>query len=212
MAGNILISKIPLTLCTKFETLVAPSKLFSKLLKFCMVYFITKINKMRDEEVKNLKFDFSWITLLNSLNFHPNFSSQAPKFGNFQLTSPQIWKFSAHKPPFSEANVSSQAPHFGNPGRTPLPEKKLSAPPPRIGSCMWYIEASTLCFEGKVKFNSNRNIHFGIHHGMNLMYEQEMLLIAPIETGTLCEMTVWCSHWKKIFFTNLIIIIIHPTR
>ena len=67
---------------------------------------------------------------LNSLNFHPNFSSQAPKFGNFQLTSPQIWKFSAHKPPFSEANVISQAPHFGNPGRTHLPEKKLSATPP----------------------------------------------------------------------------------
>ena len=57
------------------------------------------------------------------------FSSQAPKFGNFQLTSPQIWKFSTHKPPFSEANVSSQTPHFGNPGRTPLPEKKLIAPP-----------------------------------------------------------------------------------
>ena len=66
---------------------------------------------------------------LNSLNFCPNFSSQAPKFENFQLTSPQIWKFSAHKPPFSEAYVSSQAPHFGNSGRTPLPEKKLSAPP-----------------------------------------------------------------------------------
>ena len=67
---------------------------------------------------------------LYSRNFHPNlvhkppnleiFSSQAPKFGNFPLTSP----------PFSEANVSSQAPHFGNPGRTPLPEKRLSAPPP----------------------------------------------------------------------------------
>ena len=101
---------------------------------------------------------------LYSLNFHPNFSSQAPKFGNFQLTSPQItqilvhkppnleifssqapkfgnfqltspqiWKFSTHKPPFSEANVSSQDPHFGNPGRTPLPEKKLSAPPPPPG-------------------------------------------------------------------------------
>ena len=78
---------------------------------------------------------------LYSLNFHPNFSSQAPnleifssqapKFRNFQLTSPQIWKFSAHKTPFSEVNVSSQAPHFGNPCRTPLPEKKLSAPPPR---------------------------------------------------------------------------------
>ena len=59
-------------------------------------------------------------------------SSQDPlsrKFGNFQLTSPQIWKFSA-QPPFSEANVSSQAPHFGNPGRTPLPEKSW-VPPPR---------------------------------------------------------------------------------
>ena len=40
----------------------------------------------------------------------------------------QIWKFSVHKPPFSEASISSQASHFRNPGRTPLPEKKLSAP------------------------------------------------------------------------------------
>ena len=36
---------------------------------------------------------------LYSLNFHPNFSSHAPKFGNFQLTSPPIRKFSVHKPP-----------------------------------------------------------------------------------------------------------------
>ena len=67
---------------------------------------------------------------LYSLNFHPKLSSQAPKFGNFQLTSPKIWKFSVHKPPnlgifsaqasLSEASISSQAPHFGNP--------KLSAP------------------------------------------------------------------------------------
>ena len=63
MAGNILISKISLILCTKFEMLVAPSKHFSKLLKFCIMYFITLITKMTDEEVKNLKFDFSWITL-----------------------------------------------------------------------------------------------------------------------------------------------------
>ena len=56
--------KILLTLCTKFKTPVAPSKRFSKLLKFCMVYFITKINKMRDEEVKHLTFDFLWITLV----------------------------------------------------------------------------------------------------------------------------------------------------
>ena len=48
---------------------------------------------------------------LNSLNFHPNFSSQAPKSGNFQLTSPQIGKFSAHKPPNWEI-FRSQAPPF----------------------------------------------------------------------------------------------------
>ena len=48
---------------------------------------------------------------LNSLNFPPNFSSQAPKFGNFQFTSPQIWKFSAYKPPNLEI-FRSQAPLF----------------------------------------------------------------------------------------------------
>ena len=76
---------------------------------------------------------------LNSLNFHPNFSSQAPKFGNFQLTSPQIWKFSAHKPPNWEI-FRSQAPlfrgkcQFASPilrksgPHTPTWKKKLSAP------------------------------------------------------------------------------------
>ena len=48
---------------------------------------------------------------LYSLNFHPNLSSQAPKFGNFQLTSPQIWKFSAHKHPNLKI-FRSQAPLF----------------------------------------------------------------------------------------------------
>ena len=65
---------------------------------------------------------------LYSLNFCPNFSCQAPKFGNFQLTSPQIWKFSVHKPPLSEASISLQASCFGIPGSTPLPQKKLSPP------------------------------------------------------------------------------------
>ena len=101
-------------------------------------------------------FEKIWKFYLYCLNFHPNFSSQAPKFGKFQLTSPRIWKFLAHKiwkfsahktPLFSEANVSSKAPHFGNPGRTPLPEKTLSAPPPRgngrtksnfVRSLFWY--------------------------------------------------------------------------
>ena len=84
---------------------------------------------------ENLEILASTASIFTQILAHkpPNleiFSSQAPKFGNFQLTSPQIWKFSAHKPPFSEANVSSQAPHFGNSGRTPLPEKRLSRPPP----------------------------------------------------------------------------------
>ena len=57
------------------------------------------------------------------------FSSQTPKFGNFQLTSPQIWKFSAHKPPCSEASVSSQAPHFGK-IRAAHPYLKKSWVPP----------------------------------------------------------------------------------
>ena len=77
---------------------------------------------------------------LYSLNFHPNFSLQASKFGNFQLTSRQIWKFSAHKPPNLEI-FHSQAPlfrgkcqfaspYFGNPGCTPPTWKKWVLPPP----------------------------------------------------------------------------------
>ena len=70
---------------------------------------------------------------LNSLNFHPNFSSQAP----------QIWKFSAHKPPNLEI-FRSQAPlfrgkcQFASPTlrksgpHTPTWKKKLSAPRVKI--------------------------------------------------------------------------------
>ena len=77
---------------------------------------------------------------LNSLNFHPNVSSQAPKFGNFQLPSLQIWKFSAHKPPNLEI-FRSQAPLFR--GKCPFASptlwksgphtptwKKVECPPP----------------------------------------------------------------------------------
>ena len=64
---------------------------------------------------------------LNSLNFHPKFSSQAPKFGNFQLTSPQIWKFSAHKPPNLEI-FSSQAPLFRGKCQFTSPTLRKSGP------------------------------------------------------------------------------------
>ena len=77
---------------------------------------------------------------LYSLNFHPNFSSQASKFGNFQLTSPQIWKFSAHKPPNLEI-FRSQAPLFRGKCQFASPTlrksglhtstwKKIECPPP----------------------------------------------------------------------------------
>ena len=64
---------------------------------------------------------------LYSLNFHPNFSSQAPKFGNFQLTSPQIWKFSAHKPPNLEI-FRSQAPLFRGKCQFASPTLRKSGP------------------------------------------------------------------------------------
>ena len=120
--------------------------LFMPLLQFTRVPFQARVSS-QDRLLR--KF---WNFSLYSLNFCPNSSSQAPKFENFQLTCPQIGKFSVHKPPnmeifstqapkygnfqftstpFSEASISSQAPHFGNLGRTPLPEKKLKCPPPR---------------------------------------------------------------------------------
>ena len=110
--------------------------LFTPLLPLARVPFQAKESVHKTPFWENLEILASTASIFTQILAHkpPNleiFSSQALKFGNFQLTSPQIWKFSAHKPPFSEANVSSQAPHFGNPGRTPLPEKKLSAPPPR---------------------------------------------------------------------------------
>ena len=64
---------------------------------------------------------------LYSLSFHPNFSSQAPKFGNFQLTSPQIWKFSAHKPPNLEI-FRSQAPLFRGKCQFASPTLRKSGP------------------------------------------------------------------------------------
>ena len=64
---------------------------------------------------------------LYSLNFCPNFSFQAPKFGNFQLTSPQIWKFSDHKLPNLEI-FSSQAPLFRGKCQFASPTLRKSRP------------------------------------------------------------------------------------
>ena len=60
---------------------------------------------------------------LYSLNYHPNFSSQAPKFGNFQLTSPLF----RGKCQFASPTLRKSGPH------TPT-WKKIECPPPHSGS------------------------------------------------------------------------------
>ena len=71
-----------------------------------------------------------WNFSLYSLNFHPNFNSQAPKFGNFQLTSPKIWKFSAHKPRF-QRQMSVRKPHTSEiRAAHPYLKKVEGLPPP----------------------------------------------------------------------------------
>ena len=64
---------------------------------------------------------------LYTLNFYLNFSYQASKFGNFQLTSPQIWKLSVHKPPNLEI-FSSQAPSFRGKYQLASPTLRKSGP------------------------------------------------------------------------------------
>ena len=64
---------------------------------------------------------------LYGLNFQPTFSPQALKFGNFQPTSPQIWKFSAHKPPNLEI-FRSQAPLFRGKCQFASPTLRKSGP------------------------------------------------------------------------------------
>ena len=88
------------------------------------------------EKIENFEILASTASIFTQILAHkpPNLeifsSQQAPNF-NLEIFSSQAPKLeiSTHKPHFSEANISSQAPHFGNPSRTPLPEKKLSAPP-----------------------------------------------------------------------------------
>ena len=103
--------------------------------------------------------------ILYSLNFHPNFSSQAPKFENFQLTSPQIWKFSVHKPPNLEI-FSSQAPLFRGTcqfashtlqiSRPHTPTwKKVECPPQRT---LNHVAPEILCWWGSTKWSLLKKI------------------------------------------------------
>ena len=82
---------------------------------------------------------------LYNLNFHPNFSSQAPKFGNFQLTSPQIWKFSVHKPPFHR-QISVRKHHTSGIWAAHPYLKQSWMPPPR--HLFNYISRSLASYRG----------------------------------------------------------------
>ena len=68
-----------------------------------------------------------WTFSLYSLNFHSNVSSWASKFGNFQLTSPQIWKFSAHKTPF-QRQILVRKPHTSEIRATHPYRKRVKCP------------------------------------------------------------------------------------
>ena len=119
--------------------------LFTPLLPLARVPFQAKESVHKTPFWENLEILASTASIFTQILAHkpPNleiFSSQAPKFGNFPLTSPQIWKFSAHKPPNLEI-FHSQAPlfrgkcQFASPTlrksgpHTPYLKKKFSAPP-----------------------------------------------------------------------------------
>ena len=77
--------------------------LFTPLLPLARVPFQAKESVHKTPFWENLEILASTASIFTQILAHK------PPNGHFQLTSPQIWKFSAHKPPFSEANVSSQA-------------------------------------------------------------------------------------------------------
>ena len=89
--------------------------LFTPLLPLARVPFQAKESVHKTPFCENLEILASTASIFTQILAHkpPNleiFSSQALKFGNFQLTSPQIWKFSAHKPPF-QRQMPVRKPH-----------------------------------------------------------------------------------------------------
>ena len=73
-------------------------KMYACWLKIIVVLFACLYLKMETENIQP-------IALFGKIEFGPI----------LVCISPQIWKFSDHKIPFSDAMISSQAPHFGNP-------------------------------------------------------------------------------------------------
>ena len=115
--------------------------------------------------------------ILCSLNFRPNFSSQAPKFDNFQLTSPEFrnclfaspkfWNFQLTSPPF-QRQVSVRKPHTSEirvahpylkiecPGLLPVHRKSKHTKHADTRMVKWKRDAHIF----RMYFNSARSIHY----------------------------------------------------
>ena len=167
--------------------------LFTSLRPLARVPFQAKESVHKAPFWENLEILASTASMFTQILAHkpPNldiFSSLAPKFGNFPLTSPQIWKFSAHKPPFSEANVSSQAPHFGNPGRTPLPEKSRVLPPRERHCIIWNLRSQS---------EVGKDV---IQHSQFLYWVTSFkIYVSPVENfGKVHHGVVWIFKWNYL--------------
>ena len=117
--------------------------LFTPLMQFARVPFQAKVSVHKAPYWENFEILASAASIsAQILAFKPPnleiFSSQALKLGNFQFTGPQIWKFSAHEPPF-QRQVSVRNPSLRKSGPHTPTWKKVECPP-RLEAC-----AATTC-------------------------------------------------------------------
>ena len=74
--------------------------------------------------------------------FDCNFRQKAWKLCKVSVLKPLIsTKIHSQAPTFMAIYIHSRTPKFGNPGRTYLPEKRLSAPPPPISTHWLLVQA-----------------------------------------------------------------------
>ena len=121
--------------------------LFAPLLPLARVSFQAKESVHKTPFWENLEILASTASFFTQILAHkpPNleiFSSQAPKFGTFPLTSPQIWKFSAH-PPF-QRQMPVRKPHTSEIRAAHNYLKKSWVPPPELSSSMTNIYLAVL--------------------------------------------------------------------
>ena len=109
--------------------------LFTPLLPLTRVPFQAKESVHKTPFWENLEILASTALIFTQILTHkpPNFeifSSQAPKFGTFSAHTPPNLEIFRSQAPLFRGKCQFASPTLPNLGRTPLPEKKLSAPPP----------------------------------------------------------------------------------